>query len=697
MERGAARSEPANPDAGYSGSLQRAERAAADAIKNSHADITSQIFATVYPIYVDSLEPAMQKLLSEYYAYIIAIFSKELHCSYDDVAAKFDFNRSNGAILGTSDNARANILKALQVFPNNGNVIGYAIKNGVLDDELCEFGKNISESFGLALKKWAISALIEIHKAGKLFNKPLVTNENRAIIEGLKQYYKVHCPHLEQCQDWQDIITTAFLEDISKHLTEFSEIAVAQASILIPEEFDKLAKSGKQFHLSNESKILFVCLYHDLAFEGAYTSASLLDLTAPFSANDIDTKICELNEKLNSRSSLFIKQEAERRENERRAEEKRKTAERLKEIKRQEEIKQQQEIFKRKIKRFMLIFIPIVSVSLIFLIFLNTFIIPNHKYNDAIALMNEGQYESAIFAFEELGGYKDSLAQIENCNTEIMDTKYNNAIALMNSGKYEEAIIVFETLEGYKSAKSYLQEAYYCQGTHYYNLKDYERAKSSFNMCLEHMDSTFYIKECEKGIAYYNAKNLLELKDYEKALEIFQYLGGFEDSQVMVVETKKLIVQANYTEAISLYEWGQYKAALEKFKTTIGFKNTDAMIKNCNQIINDINNICGYYYPIGEMFNGTYKGDDGYHNNEWATYEVSYNWIYGYISIGKISDNSGICVPIHLSNSEYELGQQNIFEYEHYSYKDWNVYITINGDILTHYYTPSDYIVCKKR
>ena len=38
-------------------------------------------------------------------------------------------------------------------------------------------------------------------------------------------------------------------------------------------------------------------------------------------------------------------------------------------------------------------------------------VIPNNKYNDAVALMNEGKYAEALAVFEELKGYKDSSEQ----------------------------------------------------------------------------------------------------------------------------------------------------------------------------------------------------------------------------------------------------------------------------------------------
>lgn len=86
-------------------------------------------------------------------------------------------------------------------------------------------------------------------------------------------------------------------------------------------------------------------------------------------------------------------------------------------------------------------------------------IIPNGKYNNAVALMEAGQYEDAIAAFEALNGYKDSTAQIETCKTYILDNRYNEAVALMEAGQYEKAIAIFESLGGYMDSAELLQTA----------------------------------------------------------------------------------------------------------------------------------------------------------------------------------------------------------------------------------------------
>lgn len=56
--------------------------------------------------------------------------------------------------------------------------------------------------------------------------------------------------------------------------------------------------------------------------------------------------------------------------------------------------------------------ISAICVVIAFVIVLNTVIIPNNKYNDAIALMEEGEYDKAYDIFAELGNYKDTADKI---------------------------------------------------------------------------------------------------------------------------------------------------------------------------------------------------------------------------------------------------------------------------------------------
>lgn len=85
-------------------------------------------------------------------------------------------------------------------------------------------------------------------------------------------------------------------------------------------------------------------------------------------------------------------------------------------------------------RKIAIITTPIVCAVIAFIIVLNTVIIPNGKYNDAIALMNAGKYSEAISAFEALYGYKDSVNRIEECNVNIYGEEVWNKVKSVNVG-----------------------------------------------------------------------------------------------------------------------------------------------------------------------------------------------------------------------------------------------------------------------
>ena len=87
----------------------------------------------------------------------------------------------------------------------------------------------------------------------------------------------------------------------------------------------------------------------------------------------------------------------------------------------------------------------IVAACLVFAFVLITVIIPNNKYNAAVALMDEGNYNEAIAAFKAMDGYKDSADK-------VLDCRYNAAISLMNNGKFNDAYESFMALDGYKDS-----------------------------------------------------------------------------------------------------------------------------------------------------------------------------------------------------------------------------------------------------
>lgn len=104
---------------------------------------------------------------------------------------------------------------------------------------------------------------------------------------------------------------------------------------------------------------------------------------------DADEKIYACQKKI---EEIKAKAEADRLEKERQAEIARKEAERI----------------AKRNKKIAIIIASIVCAIIAFIIVLNTVIIPNGKYNDAIALMDAGNLDEAYGIFTELGNYKDA-------------------------------------------------------------------------------------------------------------------------------------------------------------------------------------------------------------------------------------------------------------------------------------------------
>ena len=130
---------------------------------------------------------------------------------------------------------------------------------------------------------------------------------------------------------------------------------------------------------------------------------------------DADEKIYACQKKI---EEIKAKEEAARLERERKAEIERKEAERI----------------AKRNRKIAIITTPIVCAIIAFIIVLNTVIIPNGKYNNAIALMDAGKYGEALLVFEALEGYKDSANKIEECNINIYGEEVWNKVKSVNVG-----------------------------------------------------------------------------------------------------------------------------------------------------------------------------------------------------------------------------------------------------------------------
>lgn len=76
------------------------------------------------------------------------------------------------------------------------------------------------------------------------------------------------------------------------------------------------------------------------------------------------------------------------------------------------------------------------------------------KYDEAVALMEEGNYEDAIAEFEEIKDYKDAADRITQC-------KYDKAVGLYEDLDFQNALDTFNEIPDYEDAGEYIEKCEY--------------------------------------------------------------------------------------------------------------------------------------------------------------------------------------------------------------------------------------------
>ena len=112
------------------------------------------------------------------------------------------------------------------------------------------------------------------------------------------------------------------------------------------------------------------------------------------------------------------------------------------------------------------------------------------KYDDAMALMNEGNYEDAIIALTEIADYEDAADQINECNYQIAQKS-------LDEGSFDDAINGFTNLGDYKDSAEKIMEAKYAKAMKLFDDLDFESALAVFNEISDYNDVAEYIGKCE--------------------------------------------------------------------------------------------------------------------------------------------------------------------------------------------------------
>lgn len=250
-------------------------------------------------------------------------------------------------------------------------------------------------------------------------------------------------------------------------------------------------------------------------------------------------------------------------------EELRKQAEqRRKECENAEE-KQRQES-ERKMKTMTIAAAVLVVVACIVGWFVVTRVIPDNKYQRAVTLRENRQYDDAIAAFAELGDYSDAAAQ-------ITETKYQQAVSLREEGEYESAIAAFASLNDYRDAKTQIGEMKqekYQQAVTLRENGQYDEAIAVFTELWGYSNSTAQITETK----YQKAVALRENGKYDDAIAAFAELGNYSDAATQITETK-------YQQANNLNAAARYDEAYAIYVTLTGYKDVDKLLAEDDNMI----------------------------------------------------------------------------------------------------------------
>ena len=179
-------------------------------------------------------------------------------------------------------------------------------------------------------------------------------------------------------------------------------------------------------------------------------------------------------------------------------------------------------------------------------------VIPALDYQNAVKLMEQGEYEEAITAFTAMGDYRDSAEQIQACEIGILDREYDAGVALMEQGRYEEAITAFTALNGHRDSAAQIQtcktiilDGKYDAAAALMEEGKYIEAISAFTALGGHRDSAAQIQACNYAIA----ESLLVDGQNLQAAQAFFKLGAYQDARQRCMEAWNTVAQRDIISA----------------------------------------------------------------------------------------------------------------------------------------------------
>ena len=189
----------------------------------------------------------------------------------------------------------------------------------------------------------------------------------------------------------------------------------------------------------------------------------------------------------------------------------------------------------KKTKKIMAVVIPAICACIVIALVVTNVILPKQKLNQAMDLLDSGDYDSAYAILEELGNSdaiasskRDRAAELLNAGEydaaytlleqlgdtdTITSNKHDRAIALLDSGDYDSAYALLEEIGDNES----ITESKYNRGIKYIESKDYEAAYALLNG-LNYKDSNERIEQFppEESRKFAQAGEIVSFGNYEQ-------------------------------------------------------------------------------------------------------------------------------------------------------------------------------------
>lgn len=209
--------------------------------------------------------------------------------------------------------------------------------------------------------------------------------------------------------------------------------------------------------------------------------------------------------------------------------------------------------------------------------------VPAVRYCYARVQLSHGEYEDALEAFEQLGGYGDAQRQAAEAEKGL---RYLAADELISQGRYPEALSILEALENFLDTGERIREAKYLYASELAEQGDYEAAKPLLDQIGNYEGASTLLRQMEYERWYQCAMEHMAQEEYLAAADRFEALGSYKDAEEKTQECRWLDTAVYaYTQGSRHYANGKWLEAYRALAPLSGsdYKDTEAILAEIHE------------------------------------------------------------------------------------------------------------------